>query len=271
VLTRTELFGLRFVDAADIGDVATAVLSGADRDLSTERPLPIVVTPNVDQLVLLDRDFSSTAADMVRRAAYTLPDGQPIVAASRLLKTPLQARLTGSDLVAKMWTQLVAESRSTLVVATSNNVADKIRQHHAAAIAVVAPVLDTRNQEQIDSFARDAIAALSAADPEFVFVTLGFPKQEHVIDAMLRNWPSERPMPMFLAVGASFDMYYGIRRRAPRWVQRLGMEWLFRFAQEPRRLFARYFLRDPSFFKLVWREWRHPSRRHPVASSPSHL
>jgi N-acetylglucosaminyldiphosphoundecaprenol N-acetyl-beta-D-mannosaminyltransferase len=258
VLTRTELFGLRFVDAADIDAVAIAVLAGADRDLLTEHPLPIVVTPNVDQLVMLDRNCSSTAADMVRRAAYTLPDGQPIVAASRLLKSPLRARLTGSDLVARMWTDLVAQRRQALVIATSDIVATRIRDHHPDATVVLAPVLDASKQDQIDDFARVCIAAMNGTRPEFVFVTLGFPKQEHVIDAMLRNWPSGQELPMFLAVGASFDMYYGIRRRAPKWLQRLGLEWFFRFLQEPRRLFARYFLRDPSFFRLVWREWRRP-------------
>jgi N-acetylglucosaminyldiphosphoundecaprenol N-acetyl-beta-D-mannosaminyltransferase len=95
-----------------------------------------------------------------------------------------------------------------------------------------------------------------SVDAEFVFVTLGYPKQCNVIDGMLRRWPATRPLPLFLAVGASFDMYYGLVRRAPDIVQRMGLEWLFRLIQEPRRLFRRYLVDDPSFAPMVFREFK---------------
>jgi N-acetylglucosaminyldiphosphoundecaprenol N-acetyl-beta-D-mannosaminyltransferase len=63
-------------------------------------------------------------------------------------------------------------------------------------------------------------------------------------------------VPFVMGVGGSFDVTAGVLRRAPQWMQRLGLEWLFRLAQEPRRLWRRYLNEDMAFFRLVWREWR---------------
>jgi N-acetylglucosaminyldiphosphoundecaprenol N-acetyl-beta-D-mannosaminyltransferase len=59
-----------------------------------------------------------------------------------------------------------------------------------------------------------------------------------------------------MGVGGSFDVTAGVLKRAPLWMQDSGLEWLFRLAQEPRRLWRRYLVEDMAFFRLVWREWR---------------
>jgi N-acetylglucosaminyldiphosphoundecaprenol N-acetyl-beta-D-mannosaminyltransferase len=152
---------------------------------------------------------------------------------------------------------LVATGRPALVVASSGGAAEGIRSEHPQARVVVAPMLPAEPSSAYDELAAEAVAALEGRRPDFVFVTLGIVKQELIIDALLRAWPVElRPAPVMLAVGASFDMYYGLRARAPGWVQRAGLEWFFRFVQEPRRLFRRYFIEDLHFVPLVWREWR---------------
>ena len=120
---------------------------------------------------------------------------------------------------------------------------------------VVAPQFDAGDRVGIDRFVDGIVDGLRAADPQLVFVCVGFPKDQLIIAAMLDRWSPES-RPVFLAVGASFEMLFGLKTRAPRWMQRYGLEWLFRFAQEPRRLFVRYFVRDPAFIALVFREWR---------------
>jgi N-acetylglucosaminyldiphosphoundecaprenol N-acetyl-beta-D-mannosaminyltransferase len=80
----------------------------------------------------------------------------------------------------------------------------------------------------------------------------GSPKQE----LFLNKWKKELRVPFVMGVGGSFDVAAGVLRRAPKWVQRAGLEWLFRLAQEPRRLWRRYLSEDMAFFRLVWREWR---------------
>ena len=117
-------------------------------------------------------------------------------------------------------------------------------------------MLDLGRRDEFDEFVQASVEAALDVDAEFVFVTLGYPKQCNVIDGMLREWPPGQPLPRFLAIGASFDMYYGLVRRAPEFVQRIGLEWLFRFVQEPRRLFRRYFVDDLAFAPMVFRELR---------------
>jgi N-acetylglucosaminyldiphosphoundecaprenol N-acetyl-beta-D-mannosaminyltransferase len=85
--------------------------------------------------------------------------------------------------------------------------------------------------------------ALAAARPDIVFVGLGFPKQERLIDAVADTLPAG----WFLGVGVSFSFVSGEIDRAPRWMRRLGLEWAHRMVQEPGRLFKRYVIHDLPF------------------------
>ncbi|QGG95982.1 WecB/TagA/CpsF family glycosyltransferase [Actinomarinicola tropica] len=254
-LPRRRLFGLDLVDAASVRPVADALLAWSPGDPLPPGAAPVVVTPNVDQLVHLDRGTDPVAASVARRAAVVLPDGQPIVWASPALGAPLSARLPGSTLVTELFPRLCADGRSVLVVATSEEVARRVEADAGAGAAVVAPRLSLDDRAGFDAFVAQVVELVASRRPEHVFVTLGFPKQCNIIDGVLRATPPERT-PMLHAVGASFDMHYGLVRRAPEWMQRYGLEWFFRFLQEPRRLFRRYFVDDPAFLRILWRERR---------------
>lgn len=254
-LTRVRVLGLDFIDAADVGIVADALLAHRPRRRG-DGPAPVLVTPNVDQMVKIDRGFDQVASDLVRSAQYVLADGQPIVWASRLLGRPLATRLPGSSLVEALWPRLVAAKVPVLVVASSEEIAGRVAADHPQAVVQVAPMLRAEQPAAVTAFADACLAAVDVERVRFVFVGLGFPSRERVIAELLERWPAAAPMPVFGAIGASFEMLYGLRRRAPNWVQRWGLEWLFRFVQEPRRLFRRYFVEDVAFFPLVWRAWR---------------
>jgi len=94
------------------------------------------------------------------------------------------------------------------------------------------------------------IAEINAAEPDYVWVGLGAPKQ----DLWVAAHRSRLHAPVLLAVGAAFDFHAGKRRRAPRWIQRSGTEWLFRLATEPRRLAGRYTRTNATFIRLVLEE-----------------
>src|SRR6185369_10844447 len=95
------------------------------------------------------------------------------------------------------------------------------------------PGFDKSDQEIVK-----IVEALAAAQPDIVFVALGSPKQEHLIERIR----GELPGAWWLGVGISFSFVCGNVRRAPRWMQLIGLEWVHRFLQEPRRLFKRYFV-----------------------------
>ena len=88
-----------------------------------------------------------------------------------------------------------------------------------------------------------------------MFLGISFPKQQRIALALVDELRrTGEPMPIFLLLGGSFEMYLGTTKRAPSWMQRFGLEWFFRFLMEPKRLFRRYFVTDTRFVWLLARE-----------------
>jgi N-acetylglucosaminyldiphosphoundecaprenol N-acetyl-beta-D-mannosaminyltransferase len=259
---RTQrLFGFDFVD--DVGvDATVERLLGAQ---AGEEGEPVVFTPNVDTVVRMGELESCGIAHRLRNARYVLPDGQPIVWASRLLKRPLRSRLAGSDLVPPLWRRIVAEGRSAMVIASCEEVAVPLRAELPSVAVYVPPVFDPADPLAFSDVARATADVLDRADPEFVFVGISYPKQQLLAFALIDQLRQQgRRPPVFLLIGGSFDMYVGRTPRAPAWMQRVGAEWFFRFLLEPRRLFHRYFIEDVRFLSIVGRELRtaRADRRH---------
>ncbi|MFN8051584.1 MAG: WecB/TagA/CpsF family glycosyltransferase [Acidimicrobiales bacterium] len=253
-LTRVELFGLRFVDDTSIVPVADRVLAGHAEDVGA---LPLVVTPNTDLLLQVVNDPDDGVRHLYGRAWCVLPDGQPIVWASRLLGARLRYRLTGSDLFAELWPRLVATSTPVFVLAPSAAVATGLERSHPGARALVAPLVDAGSHAEIVELATRCVAEITEARAEVVILSLGHPKDSLIAEEIFDQLGAASfALPFVLCLGGSAEMYLGIRKRAPKWVQRCSAEWLYRFAQEPRRLFFRYFIRDSGFLLLVAREYR---------------
>jgi N-acetylglucosaminyldiphosphoundecaprenol N-acetyl-beta-D-mannosaminyltransferase len=256
-----RLFGLDFVDDISVDATVERLLGPQAGD---ERE-PVVFTPNVDTVVRLPELESSGLAHRLRNARYVLPDGQPIVWASRLLKRPLRSRLAGSDLVPLLWRRIVAEGRSAMVIASCEEVAVPLRAELPSLAVYVPPVFDPGDPIAFADIVGATADLLDRADPEFVFVGISYPKQQLLAFALIDQLRQQgRRPPVFLLIGGSFDMYVGRTPRAPAWMQRAGAEWFFRFLLEPRRLFRRYFIEDVRFLSIVGRELRtaRVDRRH---------
>lgn len=276
-LRRRRLFGLDLVDDADLGAVLDAVLShraddpsyaggAAAPDRGQGDELPVLLTPNVDIIVHLSEYEGSPEADVFRRARYVLPDGMPLVAASRLLRRPLAGRLTGSGLFELLWPRLLADKQRLVALCASDEIVRRLDPGTERVSFVVPPWFDQRALAELDAVVDSILVALHWADADYLLLGLGNPKDAVVAGRLLERWPSEGgPPPLVLGLGGSFAMYAGIQKRAPGWVQRIGLEWFYRFAQEPRRLFHRYFVRDLAFFRIVaaeaWRSRTAGSRR----------
>jgi UDP-N-acetyl-D-mannosaminuronic acid transferase (WecB/TagA/CpsF family) len=157
-----------------------------------------------------------------------------------------------------MWNDPDVSKLSWAVVASSESLQAAIDAAGRRVRVVTAPAL-TRDPAAAATFAAEHVATLAAAAPRLVFVGIGYPKDLLVIAGLMERWPADVERPVFLAIGASFELLFGLRKRAPEWIQRLGMEWFYRFVQEPRRLFVRYFVRDPRFVGIVLREARRPT------------
>ncbi len=246
-----ELFGMPFVAAQDEHSIV--------QDLLDWKPIDHVpslfVTPNVDIVVRLQDPELSETAKQFANADWVLPDGWPIVRASKMAKRPLPARLAGSTIFAEWWPSLTRAGRSVALAVSSDEIAERLSKEHPHASAMVCPMMNA-TVEDAAPVAAELVDRAIEVDADFVVVGIGFPKDAMIAAEFARQWPADRPGPLFMCLGASAEMYLGLRRRAPVWVQKAGLEWFHRFVLEPRRMFHRYFIRDPKFVPLALREIR---------------
>jgi N-acetylglucosaminyldiphosphoundecaprenol N-acetyl-beta-D-mannosaminyltransferase len=243
-LPRRSLFGFDFVSDTDMA----AVVDRITGPQPTDELLPLVVTPNVDYIVRLRETGLSDLAAPLRRARYVLPDGQPIVWTSRLTGEPLAARLPGSTMFPIVWKRVVEDRRPVVIVASTNETALLLKREHPDAGVVVPPHFDAEDPSQLAKVVAACLTVIDQVKPEFVFVGISFPKQQRIALALVEMLRATgQPLPLFLLLGGSFEMYLGRVPRAPRWMQAVGLEWMFRFLLEPRRLFRRYFVTDMRF------------------------
>lgn len=188
-------------------------------------------------------------AGLVARGSLVVADGMPLVWAARLQGARLPERVAGSSLIGPLSAAAAADGKSVYIFGG----AEGVPQRAAAELAAHFPTLRVAGT-QSPAFGFDtttegthaSIAAVLAAAPDLVFVGLGFPRQERLIEQLRAHLPDA----WFLACGGGIAMTAGAVRRAPQLMQRLGLEWVHRLALEPRRL-ARRYLRDDLPFALA--------------------
>lgn len=171
-------------------------------------------------------------------AAFLLADGAPLVWASRWRREPLPERVAGSDLIYDLCEQAARLGHRTFFLGGPPGVAaaaaDRLRLRYPAL--VVAGVECPPFRPLADPERAELIGRIRDARPDLLFVAFGQPKGERWI----REHLDELGVPACVQVGASFEFVAGRVRRAPRWVQRVGLEWAWRIGTDPMRLGPRY-------------------------------
>lgn len=191
-----------------------------------ERASRAVMAVNVSKLVMMQRDERLAAA--VRGSAATIADGSPVYLALRLLGDPVPERITGVELMLDLLRLADTERLSVYFLGARPEVVRKVaercaREHPGAA------VLGARDGFFAD--AAEAAAEVARLSPDVLFLGLGLPQKEYFV---LDHGPRLRAG-VVLPVGGGFDVYAGVKRRAPRLVQSLGVEWLWRSAYDRSR------------------------------------
>ena len=199
-----------------------------------------IIPVNVDVARMAARQPGLAA--LIDAGSLVVADGMPLVWASRAAGRALPERVTGSSLVFSLSEAAAADGRSVYLLGGAEGVPD------AAAAALCTRFGGLRvagtdspppGFDAAEDGVRRAIGGILAAAPDLVFVGLGFPRQERLIERLRQELPGS----WYLACGGGITMAAGVTRRAPPLVQRLGLEWVHRLALEPRRL-ARRYLRD---------------------------
>jgi len=188
--------------------------------------------------------------NIYNNAEIVLCDGMPIKWASFFLNTPIQERITGLDLLPDLVELCAKNNFSVFLLGASPGVGDKLKQTisqsypNCKVVGVyVPPFMKVFSGEENDKM----IAAVNEAAPDVLLVSLTAPKQDIWI-AQNKNLLNASVQ---VGIGGAFEVMAGLAKRAPKWMQSAGLEWLFRFIQEPKRLFRRYFIEAPLFIPLV--------------------
>jgi N-acetylglucosaminyldiphosphoundecaprenol N-acetyl-beta-D-mannosaminyltransferase len=216
-----------------------------------------VFTPNVDHVVQFAEDARLRAA--YEGATLSLADGMPIVWASRLLGKPLPEKVSGSDLVMPLLLRAVALGWRVFFLGGADGVAEAAKSRlelTAPGLRVVGTLSPRINLDEPPERRAAVVEAVRATSPDLVLFAFGAPKQELFIAEVKE---ALRPA-VLLGIGASLDFLAGVVPRAPAWMSRHGLEWAYRLAREPRRLWRRYLLRDPKFAVILMRSIRDARR-----------
>lgn len=207
-----------------------------------------LVTSNLDHLRCYTRDPQLHAWALA--ADIRVADGKPLLWASRLQGTPLPARVAGSDLIYTLSRALADDGASLFCVGGAPGTAEaaaKILQQRFPGLRVVGAYCPPFGFEQSEDEIDELVAMLKHERPRFVYLGLPFAKASAIVDAARPDLPAA----WFLGVGISFSFVTGDVTRAPNWMQRVGLEWLHRLAQEPRRLGRRYLVEGLVFFACL--------------------
>jgi len=168
----------------------------------------------------------------LKGADLVTADGMPIVVLSKLLRDPLPERVTGADMVPAICRRFAEEGLSVYVLGGAREVLDEaFAKLPPVKVAGLDPAFVKLDEEQ-----PEIVARINAAKPDLLFVALGNPKQE----LWMGRHAAQLDVPVMIGVGGTFNFITGRVKRAPRWVQRSGLEWIYRIYREPGRLWRRY-------------------------------
>ncbi len=247
---RQQMFGIE-IDAYRMENAIDQIYQWIAGELKT---CQYVVTPNVDHIVQLQENLA--LQESYKLAGMVLADGWPLVAASRLFGKNLPERVAGSDLVPRIF-EAATERHPIRVFLLGAAPGVAIRaaeniQRKWANVTVVGTYSPPLGFEKCDHENQYIIERIAVVRPDVLVVGFGAPKQE----LWVTQHKDQIQAKVALCVGATIDFLAGQKRRAPRIMQRLGIEWLHRMLSEPRRLFKRYAYDARVFPGLVWKQFK---------------
>jgi N-acetylglucosaminyldiphosphoundecaprenol N-acetyl-beta-D-mannosaminyltransferase len=197
---------------------------------------------------VMESQHDARLRDIHNDAGLVTPDGMPLVWLSRLSGHAHVERVYGPDLLLACCAASLAKGYRHYFYGGAPGVSERLvsrLQQRLPGLAVAGtwcpPYRELTTLEE-----EAAIERINRANPDIVWVGLSTPKQER----LMARYVGRLQAPVMIGVGAAFDFHSGLKRQAPRWMQRSGLEWLFRLATEPRRLWRRYLRNNPLF---VWR------------------
>lgn len=205
------------------------------------------VVVNVDKMVKASRD--PELRKIINDCALVNVDGMPVVWASRLLGKPLKERIAGVDLFDALMQHSAKKGWRIFLLGATEEVVTTVKRVYENKYPAIA-IVGHRNGYWDANEEGQVVEQIKAAEADLLFVAISSPKKEQ----FLNRYQADMKIPFAMGVGGTFDVMAGKVNRAPIWMQKSGFEWFYRFLQEPRRMFKRYFIDDMAFFWLLLKE-----------------
>ena len=216
------------------------------------QPEKIIQFVNANKVAMVRRE--PWMGKVLERADYVLADGKPMLPMAALLGIRIPERIDGIGLMHKLLKLADRECFSVYLLGAKQEIVEECVRR----IRVDFPrarIAGYRNGYFKEAEISSIAATVCEAAPDFLFLGMGSPLKERLAD----EWKEQLGARVIQGVGGSFDVLAGIVKRAPGWMQRWGIEWLFRVLQEPRRMFFRYVKTNSAclwiFLKAVGRRW----------------
>ena len=205
------------------------------------------VVVNVDKLVKASRD--PELRRIINECALVNVDGMPVVWAARLLGKPLKARVAGVDLFEALMARAATAGWRVFLLGAREEVVSGVKHAYEKKYRGLT-IAGYRNGYWKPEEEEAVVEQIAAARADLLFVAISSPKKEQ----FLGRYQERMKIPFAMGVGGTFDVAVGKVKRAPLWMQKSGLEWFYRFLQEPRRMFRRYFIDDMAFIWLFVKE-----------------
>lgn len=206
------------------------------------------VVINADKVVKAHRD--PELRRIINECALINADGMPVVWASRILGKPLKERVAGVDLFDALMRRAAEKGWRVYLLGAREEVVSGVKRLYEKRLPGLI-FAGYRNGYWKPEEEPGIAAAIGESRPDLLFVAISSPKKEQ----FLGRYQAEMKVPFAMGVGGTFDVAVGKVKRAPVWMQKSGFEWFYRFLQEPRRMFRRYFIEDMYFFWMLAKEF----------------
>jgi N-acetylglucosaminyldiphosphoundecaprenol N-acetyl-beta-D-mannosaminyltransferase len=238
---RIEMMGC-FIDNLSMKET----LQKIEAFIQSRRPHQHVAV-NADKLRKASKD--PELRRIINECALINVDGVPVVWASRLLGKPLKERVAGIDLFEFLVERAAEKGWRVFFLGAREEIVQALKALYEKRFPRL-QVAGYRNGYWRPEEEASVVRLIADSQPDLLFVAMSSPKKEQ----FLGRYQAEMKVPFAMGVGGSFDVAVGKVKRAPMWMQQYGLEWFFRFLQEPRRMFKRYFIDGMYFFWLLLRE-----------------
>ena len=220
----------------------------AIEDMIASEKRSYIVAINVDVVMKIEND--SYLKEIAGKADMVLVDGKPLEWIAKWHKRPIKSKISGSDLVPILCERAAEKGYSIFIIGGKEGIAEKAQVNlerdlpRIKIVGTYAPPFGFEKDEKELSRINEMI---SDVHPDILIACFGCPKQEKWIYENYQKYDAK----VSICAGATVDFLAGNVNRAPKWMSDHGFEWFYRFLQEPKRMFKRYFVDDLKIFKLI--------------------